>query len=76
MNVYNENVKKDSLYNDLADRVRKVDADAADYLLEEAIKLPCFCYSDILISCFNWSKTPQGHEYWFNINEELTNLNI
>ena len=58
-------------YLNLVDRVRKIDENAADYLLYEAPHLPGFADYPKLCSVFAWTETPQGHAYWENIAQQL-----
>ena len=65
-------------YQLLIDRVRKVDSDAADYMLYVLPVIPwtenknlCFAPRQDLASCFRWAWTPQGHRYWRRINDTI-----
>lgn len=58
-------------YNDLCERVYKIDRDAAEYMRKEAIKLKNFEYFGFLIMSFRFEDTPQGFEYWNNISIKL-----
>lgn len=58
-------------YEDLCGRVEKIDAEAAEYMRKEAIKLKNFEYFGFLIMSFRFADTPQGFEYWNNISIKL-----
>ena len=51
--------------------VSKLDKTAACYMKEEAVKLKSFQYNSALSSAFDWSKTPQGFEYWNNVDKRI-----
>ena len=55
---------KEEEYSGLIDRVRKIDSKAADYMENGARALQGFSPGVLLLSCFAWSDTPQGHPYW------------
>jgi len=63
-------------YQLLIDRVKKIDCDAANYLLHV---LPVqtrksnyrFNPNQDLAACFLWSWTPQGNTYWLKIDTAL-----
>lgn len=58
-------------YIELIDRVRELDPEAAEYLINEAPLLGSFHFSNKLDSVFRWSETPQYIEHWFRIDDEL-----
>jgi len=64
-------------YFELCDRVEEIDPEASRFLRELAPRMTkeqhdnAFSYCNSLTGCFAWSKTPQGHEYWMNINRKL-----
>jgi hypothetical protein len=52
-------------------KVHCVDQEAAAYILKENVNLPGFIDSELLIECFAWLYTPQGHNYWKNIDNKI-----
>lgn len=61
-------------YLDLCIRVEKLDPEAAKYMWDEAPKLDRFDGSASMISsAFVFSETPQGHEYWWSLQNRLAN---
>jgi hypothetical protein len=58
-------------YRSLVARVRKIDKEAADYMLYSASALPCFVDDRSLVNSFAWDDTPQGHSYWSEIFTKL-----
>ena len=58
----------------LVAKVHMVDKDAARYLIKEAPKLKGFKPSTALRHCFEYNETPQGGEYWGDINLKLRAL--
>jgi hypothetical protein len=63
--------KDEDDYNDLVGEVQKIDPNAAVYMLTEAKKLDDFDYTDRLVTAFTWADTPQGWEYWDDIDTQL-----
>ena len=61
------------LYNDLCKAVNKIDKEAFKYMVIEAIKQETFVPNNILSACFFWDDTPQGRDYWDNIETILEN---
>lgn len=55
-------------YKELIERVRLIDPAAAEYLEGDARKQGDFQPRRNLGSLMIWDKTPQGHDYWSNIN--------
>lgn len=55
-------------YTALIESVRKIDPDAAEYMAGPAHKLSGFSPQKHLDAAFIWSKTPQGLDYWEQIN--------
>lgn len=63
-------------YQDLIERVRKIDEDAAEYLAGDEVKrLPTFAQEDMLTACFFFGYTPQGFTYWYKIAALLGEVN-
>lgn len=58
-------------YENLIERVRKLDPTAAEYLEGPAKELPDFSYTDDLWNAFRWRDSIQGPTYWFEIAEAL-----
>ena len=58
-------------YQELIERVRKIDKEAAEYLEEEAMLLPYFTPKAILRYCFFYTDAPQGQLYWQNLSKQL-----
>ena len=58
-------------YLKLVIRVRELDEDAADYLVDEAPKLGSFRDRGSLMLTFDWPETPQGDLYWRELAEQL-----
>lgn len=59
-------------YKALTDRVAKINKGAARYMRKHApSKLKSFSYSGYLNGCFYWAETPQGHDFWEDINDKL-----
>ena len=58
-------------YEALTDRVAKIDKGAARYMRTQAPALKDFVYDSDLICCFVWGDTPQGHDFWEDINDKL-----
>ena len=58
-------------YQRLVRQVRRIDAEAAKYLENEAPKLKGFNFDYGLTSCFYFGYTPDGREYWMSIYDEL-----
>ena len=64
--------KKD--YKTLIEEVKRIDYLAALYLETKARNLPDFIPSRHLDFCFHYKETPQGKEYWYNIENKLEEL--
>ena len=61
-----------SSYEALMAKVAKIDKGAARYMRKHAPnKLKSFTYDGYLSGCFYWAETPQGHDFWENINDKL-----
>ena len=58
-------------YMDLVQKVLKLDASAAEYMLGDARATEGFRYTGDLGHCFTWWRTPQGHEYWKALRDKL-----
>lgn len=60
------------------EKIRKIDAEAAEYIENEVIpRYGGFDYlkpGNSLLSHFIWSLTPQGRDYWFDIWEKLNGI--
>jgi hypothetical protein len=58
---------------ELIEAVRALDSKAADYIENEAKELTSYADSDTntLASIFAWRDTPQGEEFWININNKI-----
>jgi len=61
-------------YEELCNRVEKIDKDAADYMRGDARNIDCFAESDDISACFEWERTAQGWQYWKNIEDLLDDL--
>ena len=60
-------------YNELAAKVSKINKGAARYMRKHAPKeLDSFAYFGELDGCFIWCDTPQGHDFWESIWNQLT----
>lgn len=58
--------------NKLIQRVRRIDPQAAAYLQQVNDENPTSNFNISWISsCFVWSDTPQGHKYWWRIEDIL-----
>jgi len=55
----------------LANKVSQINISAGHYLRTKAPELDRFVPTPDLGQCFLWSDTPQGHDYWSNINDIL-----
>ena len=55
-------------YQELIERVRKIDKEAAEYLERDAPVLKSFAPADNLHACFIWATTPKGEQYWNNLS--------
>ena len=60
-------------YRVLVEKVRKIDEDAAEFLLHEVPKMESWVDVGDLASCFLWKASPQRRLYWANIDETLVN---
>lgn len=63
---------------DEAIRVSKIDLDAADFILDQLDKyihtgseLPSFLPSISIGGMFVWSHSPQGNDYWRDIDNQI-----
>lgn len=60
---------------ELISKVRKIDPEAADYLVEEAPKLKSYSNApdenNELNNLFSWKYSKQGHKFWSNIDRQL-----
>lgn len=69
---YTSYTKEDlMLYNDLCKAVNKINKEAFHYMVIQAIEQETFYPSNILSGCFLWYETPQGEEFWQNIQDQL-----
>ena len=58
--------------NTMIERIRVLDPEAAEYIENEAPVLESYDKNGItLLGLFLFSETPQGFEYWNNLNERL-----
>lgn len=64
--------QRKNAYFNLCQRVKVIDPEAETYLRVKAIKLLDFVYCGILSGAFGWSTTPQGADFWRNIDLQLT----
>lgn len=56
----------------LIDKIRAVDAEAADWLQASSKEIPHYDpTAEHLIEAFIWAETPQGHDYWDRIAHRL-----
>ena len=58
----------------LIKKIKKIDPIAAEYLKNEAPKLPSYTLDPsgaTLTTLFHWDKSSQGHQYWNNIHFQL-----
>jgi len=62
---------EETRYENLIERVRKLDPAAAEYLEGPAKEIKDFNYTDNLWYAFLWADSAQGHEYWMKIAEAL-----
>jgi len=60
-------------FDKLVKEVEKIDKDAARYLQGDAQKLSSFHRREELCGVMVWFDTPQGHEYWAELNSKLRN---
>lgn len=58
-------------YLELCQKVGKFNKEAMVWMLNEAPKCKWFSDSDSLYCSFDWSDTPQGDDFWYNISETL-----
>jgi len=58
-------------YKRLVEDVRKIDPAAAKWLEEELPKRKSSELSGDLMRVMDWRETPQGWEYWDNINTQI-----
>jgi len=58
-------------YQELIERVRMLDAEAAEYLDTKACVLNGRVLTNVLACSFIWDCTPQGQAYWEAIDEKL-----
>lgn len=61
-------------YAALCDRVERLDPEAAKYMRSEALSLTRFDQCgrkdpENIDYAFVWDETPQGHEFWDDLNE-------
>ena len=61
----------ESDYKKLIAEVRKIDTAAADYLDGPCRKLVSFSEDKRIQPSFLWDKTPQGVQYWWDIQDQL-----
>lgn len=54
-------------YRILCEKVKLVDIEAYNYMVNDAPKLSNFTYFGKLSGCFDWMETPQGYKYWSDI---------
>jgi len=58
-------------YLKLVEEVRKIDVQAAEYMLNEVPKLSFFNVNASGISgIFDWERTPQGTQFWAKIGRQ------
>jgi len=69
--------KKEIKMNLTEKLIMKIDRKAGNYIKKltpkEKVKIN-YEKSMFLAEMFNWSKTPQGRDYWFNIKEQIRHL--
>lgn len=53
----------------LIERVREIDWYAAKFLEDNCSKFDEDC--EMLLECFDWEYTPQGHDYWEDLSKKL-----
>lgn len=58
-------------YKRLVEDVRRIDPTAAKWLEEELPKRKSSELSSDLMRVVDWRETPQGWEYWDNINTQI-----
>ena len=58
-------------YTQLVLRIYAIDANAGAYLTGDVFKLKAFNPTGDIRGCFVWHTSPQGHEYWHNIERQL-----
>lgn len=58
-------------YEDLCKRVEAIDKKAAEYMRGDARKMRSFYENKDISVCFLWRHTPQGWQYWNNIDDIL-----
>lgn len=63
-------------YIRLIHEVERVDPEAGKYLRKEAWEREDFSPVAFLSGCFVWRKTPQGHEYWRDLEKHVPGIYI
>lgn len=53
----------------LIERVREIDWYAAKFLEDDYSEIDENC--EMLLECFVWDSTPQGHDYWYDLSKKL-----
>lgn len=66
-----EATKLSKEYGELVAKVYEVDPKAAEYMVTKAPKLSTFIPARRLSGCFHFFDTPQGHNFWWGIHEEV-----
>lgn len=63
---------KDQKFNDLVARIRSIDSNAADWIVNNENMI--YKYADGFPLMFEWGITPQGYDYWHEIDVKLGEL--
>jgi hypothetical protein len=58
-------------YNLLLKEIEAINLEAAHFLKTKGHTLPLFCKAEHLSSCFSWALSPQGHDYWEEIADQI-----
>lgn len=66
-----DRLMSEDCFEELVDKVKKIDTSAAEYLMGEAQTLDGFNKSGILCALFMFDESPQGSDYWLALSEEV-----
>jgi hypothetical protein len=70
------NRDKYNAFKTLILRVEAIDKDAAQFMRTEASSVCNFAYSGDIDGFVFWGDTPQGHQYWWDIETALEARNV
>lgn len=67
--------EKKRLHLLLCSNIRGIDTEAAIWVYNEAPKMRSFQYTDDLLDAFTWNESPQGADFWCDIQIKMQNKN-